>query len=61
MDRIFLRTSGIRFFWIGIYAIGIIVGFVGLFSLVSKSWDDPRIQSFTFVWIALVLMSIWHA
>jgi hypothetical protein len=46
------------FFWIEIYAIGIIVCFVGLFSLVSKSWDDPRIQTFTFVWIALVLMSI---
>jgi hypothetical protein len=46
------------FFWIGIYAIGIIVGFVGLFSLVSKSWNDPRIQTFTFVWIALVAMSV---
>jgi hypothetical protein len=46
------------FFWLAIYAVGIILGFVGLFSLVSRAWDDPIIQSFKFAWVGALAMSV---
>jgi hypothetical protein len=46
------------FGWLAIYVIGITVGFVGLFSLVKKSWDIPRVQALTLGWIVLLAMSV---
>ena len=51
-----ISEAGGSFFWIILYAIGIIIGFVGLFSLVDQSWDVRSVRGFTYGWAVPTLV-----
>ena len=44
--------------WTVLYAIGIIVGYSGLFSLVHQSWELPAVRNLTMAYIIVTLVSI---
>jgi len=43
--------------WTTLYAIGIITGYCGLFSLVRQSWHIPAVRDLTYSYIAITVVS----